>query len=108
MFFKIGNFLPFDPLHNGWQWESGIDDIDHKSWLVKSGESHVTIRRRCFGRRSMCVCDTSFEARFLSSQVVVDGGSQQVGRFRDGVGPLKKKTEAFEVRTTTENVGSPM
>ena len=59
----------------------------------------------------MCVCDTSFEARFLSSQVVVDGGSQQVGRFRDGVGPLKKKkkkTEAFEVRTTTENVGSPM
>ena len=39
----------------------------------------------------MCVCDTSFEARFLSSQVVVDGGSQQVGRFRDGVGPLKKK-----------------
>lgn len=34
----------------------------------------------------------------------------QVGRFRDGgVGPLKKKkTEAFEVRTTTENVGPPM
>jgi len=58
----------------------------------------------------MCVCDTSFEARFLSSQVVVDGGgSQQVGRFRvGGVGPLKKKTEAFEVRTATENVGSPM
>lgn len=57
----------------------------------------------------MCVCDTSFEARFLSSRVVVDGGgSQQVGRLRVGVGPLKKKTEAFEVRTATENVGSPM
>ena len=55
----------------------------------------------------MCVCDTSFEARFLSSQVVVDGGgSQQVGRFRvGGVGPLKKKRKHLKCALLLKTLG---